>query len=111
MRAYPSAAPVATPSNRVSTAAHLGDVVQRGDEVHLGGAGVGEADVDPGVDQRADECLRAVHRQLACCTSKCTNVTPPVAKFAMSLPAARPSGEAIDSPIACSESKSSSATR
>ena len=29
--------------------AHVGDVVQRGDEVHLRGAGVGEADVDPRV--------------------------------------------------------------
>ncbi len=38
-------------------------------------------------------------------------VTPPVAKLARSFPAARPSGEDSDSPIACSESKSSSATR
>ena len=33
---------------------HLGHGVERGDEVHLGGARVGEADVDAGVDERAD---------------------------------------------------------
>ena len=40
---------------------HRGHVVQGGDEVHLGGPGVGEAHVHPGVDESADECLRAVH--------------------------------------------------
>ena len=44
-------------------AAHLGDVVQRGDEVHLRGAGVGEADVDARADEGPDECLGAVHRE------------------------------------------------
>ena len=42
-------------------AAHLGHVVEGGDEVHLRGAGVREADVDAGVDERADEGLGAVH--------------------------------------------------
>ena len=41
--------------------AHVGDVVQRGDEVHLRRAGVGEADVHARVDQRPDQCLCAVH--------------------------------------------------
>ena len=44
-------------------AAHLGHVVERGDEVHLRGARVGEAHVDAGVDERADQRLRAVHRR------------------------------------------------
>src|SRR6516225_3458682 len=42
-------------------AAHRGHVVQRGDEVHLGGTGVGEAHVDAGVDQRREERTGAVH--------------------------------------------------
>jgi hypothetical protein len=42
-------------------AAHLAHVVERGHEVHLGGAGVHEADVDAGVDERADEGVGAVH--------------------------------------------------
>ncbi len=42
-------------------AAHLRHRVERGDEVHLRGAGVDEADVDAGVDERADGRLRAVH--------------------------------------------------
>jgi len=36
-------------------------VVEPGDEVHLGRARVREADVDPGVDQGADQGVRAVH--------------------------------------------------
>ena len=40
---------------------HLGDVVERGDEVHLRGARVREADVDARVDERADQGLGAVH--------------------------------------------------
>ena len=39
---------------------HLGHVVERGDEVHLRRARVGEAHVDPTVDEGADECLGAV---------------------------------------------------
>ena len=46
-------------------AAHLRHVVERGDEVHLRGAGVHEADVDPGVDEGADQGLCAVHGCLA----------------------------------------------
>ena len=41
--------------------AHLRHAVERGDEVHLGRAGVREADVDAAGDQRADQGLRAVH--------------------------------------------------
>ena len=46
-------------------AAHLGDVVERGDEVHLRRARVGEADVHARVDQRPDQCLRAVHHAVS----------------------------------------------
>ncbi len=42
-------------------AAHLGHRVERGDEVHLRRAGVHEAGVDTARDERADECLGAVH--------------------------------------------------
>ena len=47
---------------------HAGHVIQRGHEVHLGGARVGEAHLDAGIDQRADQRLGAVgggvaHRQ------------------------------------------------
>ena len=42
-------------------AAHLGDGVQRLHEVHLGGAGVHEAHVHAGLDQRADQRLGAPH--------------------------------------------------
>ena len=38
-----------------------GDLVERGDEVHLRGAGVGEADVDAAVDQRAHQAFGTVH--------------------------------------------------
>ena len=41
--------------------AHLGHVVERGDELHLRGARVGEADVDAVGDERADQGVRAVH--------------------------------------------------
>ena len=41
--------------------AHLGHGVERGDEVHLRRARVGEADVDAGVDEGADQGLGAVH--------------------------------------------------
>jgi hypothetical protein len=47
---------------------HAGHVIQRGHEVHLGSARVGEAHLDAGIDQRADQRLGAVgggvaHRQ------------------------------------------------
>ena len=42
-------------------AAHGGHVVEGGDEVHLRGAGVGEADVDAGVDQGREQGAGAVH--------------------------------------------------
>ena len=42
-------------------AAHLGHRVERGDEVHLARARVREARRDPGVDERADHGLGAVH--------------------------------------------------
>ena len=45
--------------------AHLGHLVERCDEVHLGRPRVAEADVDAGVDQRPDQCLSAVHVQLS----------------------------------------------
>ncbi len=41
--------------------AHPRDVVERGDEVHLGGARVREADLDVGVDERLDQGVGAVH--------------------------------------------------
>ena len=43
-------------------AAHGRHPVEGGDEVHLGGAGVGEADVDARADERAEEGVRTVHR-------------------------------------------------
>ena len=42
-------------------AAHLGHRVERGDEVHLRRARVHEAGVDTARNERADECLGAVH--------------------------------------------------
>ena len=42
-------------------APHGRHVVERGDEVHLRGPGVGEADVDLGVDQRREQGAGAVH--------------------------------------------------
>jgi len=42
-------------------AAHPGHAIQSGDEVHLGGAGVGEAHLDPGVDQGSNQAFSAVH--------------------------------------------------
>jgi hypothetical protein len=45
--------------------AHARLVVERGDEVHLAGAGVGEADLDAGVGEGLDQGLGAVrHREL-----------------------------------------------
>ena len=35
--------------------------VERADQMHLGGAGIGEADLDAAIDQRLRERLRAVH--------------------------------------------------
>ena len=42
-------------------AAHRGHRVEGGDEVHLRGTGVGEADPHTVVDQGGDQCLGAVH--------------------------------------------------
>ena len=42
-------------------AAHAGHLVQGGDEMHLGGAGVGEADVDVTSDQGAHKAFGAIH--------------------------------------------------
>ena len=41
--------------------AHLRIVVERRDEMHLAGAGVGEAHRDPRIDQRLNQALRAIH--------------------------------------------------
>ena len=46
-------------------AAHLGHLVERRDEVHLGRARVAEADVDAAVDQRPNQRLGAVHVELS----------------------------------------------
>ena len=35
--------------------------VERADQMHLGSAGIGEANLDATIDQRLRECLRAVH--------------------------------------------------
>ena len=51
------------PLEECEHAVHLGHGVERGNEVHLGCAGVHEARVDATRDQRADERLRAVHRE------------------------------------------------
>ena len=42
-------------------AAHALDAIQRCDEVHLRGAGIGEADVDPARDQGPHQTFRTVH--------------------------------------------------
>ena len=42
-------------------AAHAVDAVERGDEMHLRGAGVGEADIHAAADQRPHQTFRAVH--------------------------------------------------
>ena len=39
-------------------AAHAGHAVERGDEMHLGGAGIGEAHFHPVHDERADETFQ-----------------------------------------------------
>ena len=46
-------------------ATHLGHLVERCDEVHLGRARVAEADVDATIDQRPNQCLGAVHVELS----------------------------------------------
>ena len=43
-------------------AAHALDPVQRGDEMHLRGAWIGEADVDAARDQGPHQTFRTVHR-------------------------------------------------
>ena len=43
---------------------HLGCAVERGDEVHLGGAGIAETDGDPAIDQRAHQRLSAIRHCL-----------------------------------------------
>ncbi|MGY3356053.1 hypothetical protein ACVWZK_002716 [Bradyrhizobium sp. GM0.4] len=42
-------------------ATHAGHAVERCDKMHLGGAGVGEADVDPALDHRPHQTFRTVH--------------------------------------------------
>ena len=42
-------------------AAHALDAIQRRDEMHLGGAGIGETDVDPARDQGPHQTFRTVH--------------------------------------------------
>ena len=42
-------------------AAHAGDAVERGDEVHLRGAGIAEAGIDPAFQQRVHQAFGAVH--------------------------------------------------
>ena len=49
------------PLEQAQDAPHGLDLVERGHEVHLRRAGVGEADVDAGVDEGLDECACAVH--------------------------------------------------
>ena len=43
-------------------AAHALDPVERGDEMHLRGAGIGEADIHAARDQRPHQTFRTVHR-------------------------------------------------
>ena len=49
------------PLEQAEDAAHGRHVVERGDEVHLRGARIGEADVDAGVDQCREQRAGAVH--------------------------------------------------
>ena len=46
-------------------AAHAGDAVERGDEVHLAGAGVGEADIHAAAEQRSHQAFGSVHTFLS----------------------------------------------
>ena len=43
-------------------AAHALDAIERGDKMHLGGAGIGEADVHAARDQGPHQTFRTVHR-------------------------------------------------
>ena len=45
-------------------AAHALDAIERADEMHLRGAGIGEADFDAALDQGANQTFRSVHRRL-----------------------------------------------
>ena len=46
-------------------AAHAGDAVERRDEMHLAGAGIGEAGIHAAGEQRVDQAFGAVHRRLS----------------------------------------------
>src|SRR5262249_24067762 len=48
-------------------ATHAGLAVERRDEMHLGGAGIREADVDAAINQRREQTLGSVHRALGIC--------------------------------------------
>ena len=48
--------------------AHPGHAIERRHEMHLAGAGIGEAGIDAGGEQRPDKTLRTVHREAACVT-------------------------------------------
>jgi hypothetical protein len=42
-------------------AAHALDAIERGDEMHFRGAGIGEADIHAAIDQRAHQTFGTVH--------------------------------------------------
>ena len=50
------------PLEEAEHAAHAVDPVERGDKMHLRGAGIGKAHIDAAADQRAHQAFRAVHR-------------------------------------------------
>ena len=56
-------------------AAHAVDAVERGDEMHLRGAGIGEADIDAAADQRPHQTFSAVH-STSFCVSQSGRTTP-----------------------------------
>ena len=67
IRPYPSAAPVTTPFEEGQDWPHVGDGVEGRHEVHLRGAGVGEAHINSRIDQGADKRLCPGHGGAWCC--------------------------------------------
>ena len=61
-------------------AAHAGHAVERGDEMHLAGAGIGEAGVDAGREQRADKAFGAVQCWFPCSLGLSRDMTGGVAE-------------------------------
>ena len=53
--------PAAHAFEQAEHAAHALDAIERADEMHLGRAGIGEADIDAALHQGPNQTLRSVH--------------------------------------------------